>query len=150
MSVVVMGVAVMNVDGAPGRRQTIETPSRTTEIALAGQFRAADTIVSSGAADTSATAAMPSSSSSNTPTASQTQLPDPMHASRSISTSMATVRVYVDVPSGSRCERPSDPAGWHRRPGPTSTRPIPTDKINTDTITTATTMTTIRTSEVPR
>ena len=53
-------------------------------MAWVGHWRAAATIASSGEAAGSTTRAMESSSSSKTPGAANTQLPDPMHASRSI------------------------------------------------------------------
>ena len=63
------------------------TPSRRTVIAWVGHFCAAATTLSSGEAAASTTNATESSSRSNTPGASYTQFPDPMHRSRSISTS---------------------------------------------------------------
>ena len=68
------------------------TPSRRTVMAWVGHWRAAVTIASSGAASGSTTRATESSSSSKTPGAANTQLPDPMHTSRSMSISIPTAR----------------------------------------------------------
>src|ERR1700719_1692860 len=59
-------------------------------MAWVGQPWAARMIFSSGAAVGSMTTAIPSSSRSNTPGAQNEQLPEPMHASRSILMSSAT------------------------------------------------------------
>lgn len=55
-------------------------------MARLGHRAAAVRTLSSGAAAGSTTTAMPSSSSSKAPGAWNTQLPEPMHTSRSIST----------------------------------------------------------------
>src|SRR5262245_46463161 len=76
-------------------------------------------ILSSGAPDGSTTNAMPSSSRSNAPGEVYMQLPEPMHTSRSISISRATVGAY-DAPTrieaehdrlreGQLLHRPIDP-----------------------------------------
>ena len=72
--------------------QTSLTPSRRTVIAWVGHFCAAAMTSSSGEAAGSTTNAMLSSSRSNTPGASYTQFPEPMHTSRSISTSRPMAR----------------------------------------------------------
>ena len=69
------------------RAQISVTPSRRTVMAWVGHLRAAATTVSSGEAAGSTTNATESSSRSKTPGASYTQFPEPMHTSRSISTS---------------------------------------------------------------
>lgn len=60
-----------------------------TAMARAGHLRAAAWTDAAGAADGSTTVAIDSASRSNTPGASYTQFPDPMHASRSIEISRA-------------------------------------------------------------
>ena len=64
-------------------------------MAWVGQSRAAARTVSSDEPFGSSTIAMLSSSSWNAPGAAYTQLPEPMHKSRSISTSMATSQSYA-------------------------------------------------------
>ena len=66
-------------------------PSRRTLMAWVGHWRAAVTTASAGEASGSTTRATESSSSSKTPGAANTQLPDPMQASRSMSISKPIV-----------------------------------------------------------
>ncbi len=69
--------------------------ARVTLIACVGQPCAASTILSSDCAVGSTTIAMPSSSRSNTPGAQKLQLPEPMHASRSMLISSAITTTLV-------------------------------------------------------
>ncbi len=89
----------------PDHCQSRVTPSRRTVMACVGHFRAAATTLSSDEAVGSTTKAMESSSKSKTCGTSPTQFPDPMHTSRSISTSSAMARcVGVRDANGGRDE----------------------------------------------